>query len=74
MVCSSEIRAAELHAVYCSRSEENGRDQSLRYSAEHREDAANGARNVGNLPSALVHAYRDGCIRRGDAYQRRNDA
>lgn len=74
MVCSSEIRAAELHAVYCARSEENGRYQSLRYPAEHRQDAVDGTRNVGNLPTALVHAYRDGCIRRGDAYRRRNDA
>lgn len=74
MVCSSESGRVELHAFHCARPKAYRRHQSLRYSTEHCEDAVNGAGDVGNIPTTLVHTYRDGCVSCGDAYQRRNDA
>lgn len=74
MVCSGESGRVELHAFHFARLEEDGRHQSLRHSAEHRQDAVDGAGDVGDIPTTLVHTYRDGRVSCGDAYQRGNDA
>lgn len=74
MVCSSKSGRAELHAIHCACSKEDGRHQSLRHSAEYRQDALDGARDVGNIPTALVYTYRDGRVRCGDADQGWDDA